>query len=92
MKKIEDKIQEDKVDFTAYQCLKCGEELMDMNQLKALAEKYRELRKAKEVTFAKWGNSLAVRIPKEFSEELAIREGDHAFLKRSERGMEIIAT
>lgn len=65
---------------------------MDMDQLKELSKKYGELRKAKEITFVKWGNSLAMKIPHEFAKELDIKEGDHALLKRSKGRLEIIAT
>ncbi len=92
MEKVEDNLEQDKVSFVAYKCTKCGEELMDMEQLKELAHKYRELRKAKEITFAKWGNSLAVRIPQDFAEGLSIKEGDRALLKRTKEGLEIVAT
>lgn len=89
---IQSEIHQDKVPFQAYRCGKCGEELLDMKQLKELATKYRQLRRAKEITFTKWGNSLAIRIPQEFVKELHIKEGSHALLKRSESGLEIVAT
>jgi len=92
MEEVEDTIKQDNVGFHAYKCSKCGEELMDMSQLKDLAKQYRELRKAKEITFAKWGNSLAVRIPNDLVRELNIKEGDHALLKRSKEGLEIVST
>lgn len=91
MEKIEDAMKQDGVTFYAHRCGKCGEEIMDMNQLKELAGKYRVLRRAKEITFVKWGNSLAMRIPQEFAKEMKIKEGDHALLKRSKEGLEIVA-
>ncbi len=87
--KIKDKIHEDNVDFEAYKCSSCGEELLDMHQLKGLATKYRELRKAKEITFAKWGNSIAVRIPVEIAEEFKIKAGKHGFINTDEEGIKI---
>ena len=92
MKEVKDTIEQDKVGFTAYKCAKCGEELMNMNQLKEVAKKYRDLRKAREIIFTKWGNSLAVRIPKEFADELDLKEGGHGVLKRSKEGLEIIGS
>ncbi len=53
-----DIIKQDGVEFEAYHCIKCGEEIMDMKQLKVLTKKYRQLKNSKEITFAKWGNSL----------------------------------
>ena len=61
-----------------------------MKQLKILAHKYRELRKAKEITFAKWGNSLAVRIPNEIAEDLRIVEGKHGILTKDKKGIRIV--
>ena len=61
MEKIEDAMKQDGVTFYAHRCGKCGEELMDMNQLKELAK------------------------------EMKIKEGDHALLKRSKEGLEIVA-
>ncbi len=89
MEKIEDSIEQDKITFNAYKCGQCGEELLDLKQLKELALKYRQLRKAKEITFVKWGNSLAMRIPQEFAQEMGIKEGSHALLKRSKEGLVI---
>lgn len=63
MRKIKDTIKEDGVEFEAFKCSHCGEQLMNVKQLRQLAEKYRDLRRAKTIRFAKWGNSIAVRIP-----------------------------
>jgi len=46
-------IKEDNIPFEAHRCTSCKEDVMDMHQLKDLAAKYRELRKAKEITFTK---------------------------------------
>ncbi len=89
MNRIKDKLREDSVDFTAYQCSKCGEELLTMGQLRTLAGKYRELRRSKETKIARWGNSLAVRIPQSLVEELGLHEGDAAVLKKSGGGFEV---
>ena len=42
MKKIKDTIREDNVEFEAFKCGSCGEEIMDMKQLKVLALEARE--------------------------------------------------
>ena len=42
MKKVNDTIKEDDVAFEAFKCGSCGEEIMDMNQLKTLALETRE--------------------------------------------------
>ncbi|MEK6974610.1 MAG: AbrB/MazE/SpoVT family DNA-binding domain-containing protein [Nanoarchaeota archaeon] len=90
MDKIKDLIKEDGIEFEAYKCNSCGEEIMNMNQLNNLAEKYRKLRKAKKITFAKWGNSIAVRIPNEIARELKIKPGKEAFINNDKEGIRII--
>ncbi len=71
----EDVIKQDNIKFVCYKCKGCGEELMNSKQLKALAGKYHALRKAKDIIFARWGNSIAVRIPSEIAKELCISSG-----------------
>ena len=90
MNPVKDIIEEDSVDFEAYKCEKCGEELVNGSQLKLLAEKYRALRRAKDITFTKWGNSLAVRIPSDIATELGIKEGTHGLIKKEKQGISII--
>ncbi len=90
MKQKKDIIEEDGIAFEAFQCAACGEEIMTMKQLKALAGKYRKLRKAKEVTFTKWGNSLAVRIPSDIAEEFNITAGKHGTMTKDKEGIKII--
>ena len=90
MKEIKDSIKEDNVDYEAYRCTSCGEELMNMKQLRSVAAKYRRLRRAKEIVFAKWGNSVAVRIPNEIIEELKIKVGNHGFIDKDKEGIKII--
>src|SRR3989338_1002519 len=80
MEKKKDSMEEDGIEFEAFKCVKCGEEIMNMKQLKALAAKYKKLRNAKEVTFAKWGNSIAVRIPSDIAEQFNISVGKQGTL------------
>ncbi len=89
MEILKDKIDQDGVAFEVYRCRGCGEEIMTMPQLKKLADKYRQLRKTKEIRFSKWGNSLAVRIPKDIAEDLNLREGKHGFLTKEKEGIKI---
>ncbi len=92
MEKKKDVIEEDGIEYEAYKCKDCGEEIMTMKQLKVLASKYRKLRKAKEITFAKWGNSIAVRIPSDIVEEYRISVGKHGSLTKDKEGIRIIPT
>lgn len=90
MEKKRDAMKEDGIDFEAYKCPKCGEEIMTMKQLKVLANKYRKLKNAKEIKFAKWGNSIAVRIPTDIAEEFNISVGKHGTLTKDKEGIKII--
>jgi|SRR3989338_9313247 len=90
MEKIKDVIKQDRVEFEAFRCKSCREEIMDMKQLKNLAGEYRKLRKAKEIIFSKWGNSIAVRIPIEVVNEFNIRSGKHGLLTKDKEGIRII--
>lgn len=90
VKKGKDVIKEDKIDYEYYRCNKCGEEFLNMKQLEKVAKKYRELRNAKEITFAKWGNSIAVRIPKEFVNDLKIESGKQGVLLKDKDGLRIV--
>jgi len=92
MKKIRDSIKEDGIEFEAFRCSACGEELMNMKQLKVLSNQYRKLRKAKEVTFAKWGNSIAIRIPSDIAQEYQITSGRQGLLTKDKAGIKIIPT
>ncbi len=89
MEKKKDVIEQDGIEFEAFKCSQCGEEIMTMKQLKALAGEYRRLRNAKEVTFAKWGNSIAVRIPSDIAEEYGIRAGKHGMLIKEKEGIKL---
>lgn len=90
MEKRKDLMEQDGIEFEAYKCSACGEEIMDMKQLKVLAGKYRKLRHAKEVTFAQWGNSIAVRIPSNIVEEYNLSVGKHGIMTKDKEGIRII--
>ena len=80
----------DGVEYEALRCVRCGESIMTMGQLEVLADKYRKLRRAKEITFAKWGNSLAMRIPNEVVKEYHLRSGKSALLIQEKKGIRIV--
>ena len=90
MEKVKDKIDNDGIEFEAFKCSSCGEEIMNMSQLRSLAGKYRKLRKAKEIIFAKWGNSIAVRIPSDMAEEYKIKSGKRGLITKDKEGIKII--
>lgn len=75
------------VAFQAYRCKQCGELTFDMQQ----AENYlKAAEKAKEVTVSKWGESLAIRIPKAFAEMLKLKENDKAKIIKEKDGFRIV--
>ena len=92
MEKVKDVMKQDGIEFEAYKCSDCWEEIMTMNQFKVLANKYRALRNAKEIKFAKWGNSIAVRIPSDIAEEFKISAGKYGTLTKDKEGIKIIPT
>ena len=90
MEKISGKMPIEKVEYEAYRCTQCGEKILNMEQLHDLANKYRTLRKAKQTSFAQWGNSLAIRIPEELVKELKIKPGTRAQITREKGILKII--
>ena len=90
MKKNKDIIEQDGIEFESFKCAKCGEEIMNMKQLKVLANKYRQLRKAKDIVFSKWGNSIAVRIPRDYAADFNISAGKHGMMTKDKEGFKII--
>ena len=82
--------EEDGVGYDYYQCQRCGEEILNMAQLRRTAERYRALKKAKDILFQKWGNSIAVRIPKTFIESLGIKPNGKGLLLLEKRAMRIV--
>ncbi|PIU21070.1 MAG: hypothetical protein COT15_04215 [Candidatus Diapherotrites archaeon CG08_land_8_20_14_0_20_34_12] len=63
------------VTFNYHYCPKCGEELVDMGQLHELSRKY-EAMKRYQTKVSKWGESLAIRIPKELTKKYKIKAND----------------
>ncbi len=80
----------EKVDCEGWQCSKCGEELMTMEQLKELGDKYRKIIDAKQSTFSQWGNSIGIRIPSELVAALKIKPGRTARVTREKNGIKIV--
>src|SRR3989344_3812614 len=89
MNKVTDFIKQDNIKFETFKCDNCGEELMNGKQLKSLANKYRQLKMAKAISFAKWGNSIAIRIPNEFIKEYNIKPGKQAMLIKEKNSLRI---
>lgn len=70
-------------------CKKCGEEVVDMKQLHAVAEQYRMLKKY-HVKLSKWGLSLGIRIPKELVEKYHLKDDEEVAIVPEKKGLRII--
>jgi len=90
MKKVKGIIEEDGIEYEGFRCNQCNEEIMNMSQLKILATKYRKLQRGKQITFQKWGNSFAIRIPDDIVKEFSIKPGAIGILTRDKLGIKII--
>ncbi len=90
MREIIGKMPKEKVIYKAFQCPNCGEEVLTMDQMKSLAKQYKSLREAKKTSFAKWGNSIAIRIPEELVKELKIKPGKKAQISREKESLKIV--
>lgn len=90
MKTMSGVLEPDGVEYDYYKCPKCKEEILDMGQLHDAAEKYTALRKAREVKFQKWGNSMAVRIPKQIADELHIVPDKTGLMVKEKKTLKIV--
>ncbi len=90
MKPIEDFMEPEHIPYESFQCPKCKEEILSMPQLNKLADRYKRLRKAKEITFSQWGNSIAVRIPHEIARDLHIKSGKQGLITKDKEGIKIL--
>ena len=79
------------IEYSYYKCKKCGEEIVDMKQLHAVAEKYRILKKY-QVKLSKWGLSLGLRIPKELVEKYKLKTAEEVSIIPEKKGIRIITS
>lgn len=82
--------KEDSIAYKYWKCTKCKREVLDMGQLHEVAEKYRELRRAYAITISKWGNALAIRIPKEIVVSQKIKSGETVRVQKEKIGFRVI--
>ena len=83
-------MKEDGVEYEYFKCSKCSEEYLDIGQLEKVAVEYRKLKDAKDITFQKWGNSIALRIPKDIADACDISSGKHGKLFKEKDGLRIV--
>lgn len=73
-----------------WECVKCGDKILDMDQLHEAAEKYRKLKRAHSVKISRWGDALAVRIPKSIASEQRLVAGSRALILPEKIGFKVI--
>ena len=78
------------VEYAYSQCSKCGEEIVDMQQLHAVAQSYREMKNYK-AKISKWGESLAMRIPKELVKKYGLKQNEDVLLVPEKNAIKIVA-
>ncbi len=77
------------VSYTYFKCVKCGDEILNMSQLQAVAQKYR-IMKQYHTKVARWGMSLGVRIPKELAEKYHLSDNEEITLVPDKEGIKLI--
>jgi len=76
-------------EYKYFKCEKCGEEILDMDQLHNIAEKYRAMKRFN-AKISKWGMSLGLRIPKELVKKYHLKDDGEVAIIPEEKGMRII--
>lgn len=76
----------DRVAYRYFKCLKCGEEIVAMEQLHEVAEKYREMKRFK-VKLNRWGMSLGLRIPKELVSRYKLKDKKEVVMIEESNGI-----
>jgi len=77
------------VEYKYFRCNSCGEEILNMNQLHNVAEKYREMKRF-HAKISKWGTSLGLRIPKELVEKYNFKDDEEVTMIPEKEGIKII--
>ena len=77
------------VAYAAFKCSSCGEEVLSFGEAMAFMKAAEQ---ARQVTFAKWGQSLAVRIPAEVARHLGIKSKQRGKLFYEKNGFRIVPT
>jgi len=78
----------DGIGYEYYKC-SCGEEVLDMEQLHEVAEKYRKM-KRHYAKISKWGQSLGLRIPKELSTKYKLTPKSNVAIIDEEDGLKLV--
>ena len=78
------------VEYKYHKCSKCKEEIVDMKQLHSVAQQYREMKKYT-ATISKWGESLAIRMPKELAKKYNLKQNEQVTLVPEKNAIKIVA-
>ncbi|MFH1255775.1 MAG: AbrB/MazE/SpoVT family DNA-binding domain-containing protein [Candidatus Diapherotrites archaeon] len=78
------------VEYRFFSCGNCGEEIVNMKQLHNVAEKYREM-KHYSAKVSKWGESIAIRIPKPLITQYGFKADDEVSLIPEKQAIKIVA-
>ncbi|MFH1391159.1 MAG: AbrB/MazE/SpoVT family DNA-binding domain-containing protein [Candidatus Diapherotrites archaeon] len=76
-------------EYNYYQCKECNEEILNMEQLHKVAKQYREMKKYT-AKLSKWGESIAIRIPKEILKTYNLKENEKVTLIPEKKAIKII--
>ena len=78
------------VPYNYFKCGKCGEEVVSRRQLHAVANEYRLL-KAYTAKISRWGDSLAMRIPKALVKRYGLEQNQEVTLRPEKKAIKILA-
>jgi hypothetical protein len=73
--------------YKYHKCSGCGEEIVDMGQLHALAEKYRKQKRYR-AKITRWGGSMGARIPSALAKQYRLT--DEVIMIPEKEGIRII--
>ena len=79
----------DGVEYDYYRCNKCGEEILDVGQLGAVAKKYREMKRHR-AKINRWGLSMGIRIPKDIVQRYHLKPGKEVSIVPDKKGILIV--
>lgn len=77
------------ISYSYYKCKHCGEEILNMEQLHDIAEKYRKI-KQYNVRISKWGVSMGVRIPKELVQKYHLAKKKEITMIPQEKAIKLV--
>ena len=81
----------DGIPYKFLHCAKCGEEVLTMDQLHEVAEKYRAMKKYR-AKLSRWGASIGMRIPKDLEKQYHLKPERVVTIVPEKQGMRIIVS